>query len=160
MFRPIHSLVGLVGLIVAVASSPLSTYPFPPSDRTETANILPVVSSVPEPIENSYIVVLKDGISPSAFLSHTNFVENVHATNQAAGSDALQDFEHGLQKVYDSVIKGYAGVFAPSTINLIQSRPEVAYIERDQVVHALNLTTQAGAPWVGGGAPHRLRVFG
>lgn len=139
----LHHLL-LLGLIPTIFSSPLSTYPFPPSHIVPSE--LPL-SPVANPISNSYIVVLKDGVSPATFLAHTNFVENVHSQAQT-GPDALTDIEHGLKNIYDSVIKGYAGAFAPSTISQILARPEVDYVERDQVVHTMNITTQNMAPWV------------
>jgi len=151
----LRSLLSVLGLVGLGCSSPLSTYPFPPSDRISSAEL--PLSPVANPIPNSYIVILKDGISPATFFAHTNFVENIHAEAQN-GPDALTDIEHGLKNVYDSVMKGYAGTFAPSTIKQILARPEVDYVERDQVVHTMNITTQNMAPWGLARISHRKKL--
>jgi cerevisin len=152
MHSPVLSLLALLGV---VASSPLSTYPFPPSDRISAADL--PLTPVANPIPNSYIVILKDGISPATFLAHTNFVENIHAQAQS-GPDAFTDIEHGLKNIYNSHMKGYAGTFSPGTIKQILARPEVDYVEPDQVVHTMNITTQNMAPWGLARLSHRERL--
>lgn len=149
--RRLLSLFGLVGLTVAVYASPLSTHSIPSRSNSNQVSLAPLLESA-SPIENSYIVVLKDDVSPAAFNAHTNFVQNTHAQAQVT-EDALQDVDHGLKHIYDSHIKGYAGSFSQSTVDKIRARPEVDYVELDQVVHTMNATTQKSAPWV------RIAVF-
>ncbi|KIJ51359.1 hypothetical protein M422DRAFT_244537 [Sphaerobolus stellatus SS14] len=154
MFRSILSLVGLVAL---ASSSPLSTHSVPHSDP-KGSDLRPVIPSLRNPIENSYIVVLNDQVSPSTFLAHTQFVEFVHYEKQRS-DNKLADLDSGLSRVYDSdLLKGYAGVFHESTIEQIRSRPEVQYIEQDQLVHATNITTQRGAPWGLARVSHRNKL--
>ena len=142
------SVFGLVGLTTAAYASPLSTHSIPSTSNPKQVLLAPLVEAARHPIENSYIVALKKSISPAAFDAHTNFVQNVHAQAQAT-DDGLQEVGHGLKHVYNShVVKGYAGTFAPSTIDKIRARPEVDYIEVDQIVHTMNSTIQRSAPWV------------
>ena len=54
--------------------------------------------------------------------------------------------DSGLKHVWNSHIRGYAGAFTEDVIDLIRGQPEVDYVERDQIVHALE--TQHSAPWV------------
>ena len=143
----LFSILGLAGLGAAVAASPLSTYPIPLTSNPNQLSLAPVLRTAHTPIENSYIVVLKNDISPANFAVHTSFVQDVHAQAQAS-DDVLPDVVHGLNHVYDSHIKGYSGVFAQSTLDKIRSRPEVDYVELDQVVHTMNTTIQKSAPWV------------
>ena len=94
-------------------------------------------------LNNSYIVILKDDISPSAFSAHLNFVSLVREVSP------LQDDVHELasEHVYNSVVaKGYAGKFSQDAVKMIRRRPEVQYIEQDSVVYGDDI--QHGAPWV------------
>jgi cerevisin len=145
--RRLLSIFGLVGLTTAAYASPLSTHSIPPSSNPNQVSLAPLLDAASHPIENAYIVALKKDISSTAFDAHTNFVQNIHAQAQAT-DDVLQDIAHGLKHVYNSHVKGYAGTFAASTIDKIRARPEVDYVEIDQVVHTMNSTIQRSAPWV------------
>jgi cerevisin len=139
-------LLSFFGLVALATASPLSTHSIPSTSNSNQVSLAPLVESA-NPILNSYIVVLKDDVSPAVLDAHTNFVQNTHAQAQAT-DDVLEDIDHGLKHVYDSHIKGYAGTFSQSTVDKIRARPEVNYVEVDQVVHTLNTTIQKSAPWV------------
>lgn len=94
-------------------------------------------------INNSYIVVFKDDVPPTVFASHLNFLQH------AGQAHPLQDTENGINvaHVYDSsVAHGYAGTFSQDVLEMIRKRPEVDYVEQDQLAHAADV--QANAPWV------------
>jgi subtilisin family serine protease len=77
----------------------------------------------------SFIVVLDDSV-PSAAT-----VASRHAT--LVGGDVSFVYEHAL--------KGYAINVSPDLVDVIEADPLVAYVERDQQMHAV--TTQSGATW-------------
>ena len=96
-------------------------------------------------LNDSYIVMFKDGVHPASFDNHFNFLAQAHE------ADPLDHEDAGLTHVWDAHIKGYAGRFSRDVLELIRRQPEVDYVEHDQIVHALD--TQKSAPWV------RLRLF-
>jgi subtilisin family serine protease len=77
----------------------------------------------------SYIVVLDESVPRAAT------VASRHAT--LVGGDVSFVYEHAL--------KGYAINVSPDLVDVIEADPLVAYVERDQQMHAL--TTQNGATW-------------
>ena len=142
-------------LAVSLASAtPLSTYPS--TDRRVAGVTLAPLVAHEHPhgsVNNSYIVMLKDGIAPALLANHMNFLQTVHA------SDPEGDAFAGLTHVYDGHIKGYAGKFSAGTVDQIRLMPEVEYVEHDQIVRTLEVerynefevekhATQKGAPWV------------
>lgn len=142
-------------LAVSLASAtPLSTYHDSPR-RAPGMTVAPLhVEEHPHgTVNNSYIIMLKDGVAPTLMANHMNFVQNVHAADAAADAFA------GLTHVYDGHIQGYAGKFSRNVIEHIRMMPEVEYVEADQIVRTLEVerhtdfdaakhTTQKGAPWV------------
>ena len=148
-------LAGVSLLIIQAAATPLSTSPIVQRASNQYRVIAPLhESSAPEThVQDSYIVVLKDGIEPTLVSNHMNFLQNVHA------ADAAADAFTGLTHVYDTHVKGYAGRFSDFVLDHIRSMPEVAFVERDQIVRTLEVErgvdmdvegskTQNGAPWV------------
>lgn len=102
--------------------------------------ILPAFGSpVPKSgvIPNSWIVILNDGISASAFQEHQTWASNAQgASMRRRGLEARAatfDYTYNTKSM-----KGYAGTFDQATIEEIASRPEVAYVEANAV-----MTTQA-----------------
>lgn len=132
-----------LSLAGAASAKPLSTSPRYEARRDAPLAVAPLfVDHHPHgTVNNSYIVVLKDGASSVHVQNHLNFLEAVHSTNPLAGV-----VDAGLSHVYDSHIKGYAGKFSDATVDLIRGMPEVEYVEKDQLVHTME--TQLGAPWV------------
>lgn len=84
-------------------------------------------------IPNSYIIILKDDTSDLTFKDHQEWVCDCQATSFR--SKGLEAPETPLQYIYDfGTMKGYCGTFDQATIDEISTRPEVAYIEPDQIV--------------------------
>lgn len=142
------SLFTAAAVASAVYASPLSTNPsYNAAQRTQLDMAPLSEESLHGHIENSYIVTLKNDVPVSLMANHMNFLEAAHE------SDPLQSSEGGIKHVYDShILKGYAGSFSDDVVSQIRRMPEVAHIERDQIVKTLevadNSTTQTGAPWV------------
>ncbi|KAI8978229.1 peptidase S8/S53 domain-containing protein [Trametes punicea] len=111
-------------------------------------------------VNNSYIVMLKDGIEPALMQNHMNFLETLHA------SDPLSHLFDGLTHVYDAHVKGYAGKFSEATIEQLRTLPEVEYVEKDQIVRTLEVerievekhATQTQAPWGLARISHREKL--
>lgn len=139
----------VASLVSSALASPLSTSPYA-SQRRPYLGVAPLVEveHIHGTINNSYIVVLKDDVSPLLMQNHLNFLQSAHQ------SDALLDdgVASGLRHVYDTHIKGYAGQFTNGVLDQIREMPEVDFIERDQIVHTTDdvspVGTQKGAPWV------------
>jgi cerevisin len=102
-------------------------------------------------LNNSYIVVFKQDIKPVHVENHMNFLQATHYANPLVGAD-----DHGIRHVYDGHIRGYNGKFSSETVDAIRQMPEVAYVERDQIVHAYDV--QKGAPWGLARISHRPRL--
>lgn len=87
--------------------------------------------------------MLRDDVPPSAFSSHLRFLNLVNEANplQEEGSGV------GISQVFDSIVaKGYSGKFSEDVIELIRRRPEVKYVEQNQVVRPDSV--QMNPPWV------------
>ncbi|KAI0800322.1 peptidase S8/S53 domain-containing protein [Fomes fomentarius] len=137
-----------------VSATPLSTYHSTDRHVASAMTLAPLMSHEHPhgSVNNSYIVMLKDGVDPALMANHMNFLQNIHAADPEADAFA------GLTHVYDSHIKGYAGKFSSSIVEQIRMMPEVNYVERDQMVRTLEVerhqefeaekhATQKGAPW-------------
>jgi cerevisin len=141
MLRPSFALLAIT-LVGAASAKPLSTSPrFDARDQPSLA-VAPLVDNHHPhgTLNDSYIVVLKSDLTGVHVQNHLNFLEAAHQSNPLNAIDA------GLRHVYDGHIKGYAGKFSTDTVELIRTLPEVAYVEKDQIVHTTD--TQRGAPWV------------
>ena len=92
-------------------------------------------------LNDSYIVVFKDDLRVSAMDNHFNFLVAVHEEDPL-----LADGTVGISQVYDGLLKGYAGRFTDAVVQRIRGMPEVAYVEQDSIVQALDI--QRPAPWV------------
>ncbi|GJJ08431.1 hypothetical protein Clacol_002647 [Clathrus columnatus] len=146
-------LLTFVAIVGVVQSSPLATSSDTQRFPSNHLSLAPLHVEATEPVENSYIVVLKDTVPDIAFAAHTNFVESIHAHAQFT-SQGLS----GITHVYNDIIKGYAGKFAPDTIDMIRARPEVDFVEIDKYVYANNITVQRDAPWGLARISHRERL--
>ncbi|EJD08081.1 uncharacterized protein FOMMEDRAFT_101509 [Fomitiporia mediterranea MF3/22] len=135
--------LALLSAAAVALSTPLSTSPDGAALRyNRQYEIAPLHHpSVPahRVVNDSYIVMFKDGVHPGAFDSHFSFLQQAHESDPLDGDDS------GLKHVWDAHIKGYAGSFSRDVVERIRRQPEVAYVEHDQIVHALE--TQKGAPW-------------
>ncbi|KAI0657726.1 peptidase S8/S53 domain-containing protein [Cubamyces menziesii] len=149
-------------LAVSLASAtPLSTYHEPSRQRAGFTLAPLVAEEHPHgTVNNSYIVMLKDGIEPALMQNHMNFLQNVHA------SDPSSEMYEGLTHVYDAHVKGYAGKFSEATVEQLRMMPEVEYVEKDQIVRTLEVerievekhATQKKAPWGLARISHREKL--
>ena len=132
-----------VSVAVCVNGTPLSTNPL---DEPQQRSLLmaPIIEAEHPhgTINNSYIVVFKDNITPALMYNHLDFLARAQDEDPS-----FDDEDDGLRHVYDGGIKGYAGRFSHAVLQQIRSMPEVDYVERDQIVRIQK--TQFGAPWVG-----------
>lgn len=92
-------------------------------------------------LDDSYIVVLKSDIPERLFNAHMSLLEASSRTKPVHGVDS------GLEHVFDNhIIRGYSGKFSKEVIEMIRMRPEVDYVEQDQIMRVAK--TQDKAPWV------------
>lgn len=94
-------------------------------------------------INNSYIVMFRDDIRPSVLASHLRFTDHAKDVSPLLRNGS----QDGVARVFNSVIaKGYSGWFSSLAIDMIRGRPEVKYVEQEQVVYTTDI--QKNAPWV------------
>ncbi|KAJ2759405.1 proteinase B, partial [Coemansia nantahalensis] len=98
-----------------------------------------------EAITDSYIVVMKDSRKPAKNVLDGHFAwltaDIAQANARAPGHQDANRINH----VYGDALVGYAGRFEPGLLERIRASSDVAYVERDSVVYALE--TQNNAPW-------------
>ncbi|KAJ1729942.1 proteinase B [Coemansia biformis] len=98
-----------------------------------------------EVIADSYIVVMKDARKPAKNVLDGHFAWLTADIAQAnARAPAARDANR-IDHVYRDALVGYAGQFEPEILERIRASGDVAYVERDSVVYALE--TQHNAPW-------------
>ncbi|GBE80855.1 Subtilisin-like protease [Sparassis crispa] len=152
-----------VSLAASGFATPLSTHPYDiPSERSSIAFAPLMVSHHPHgSVNNSYIVMFKDGISTALMQNHWNFLQAVHVEHP------LLDDVDGLSQVYDGHVKGYAGKFSEGAVQRIRQMPEVDFVEADQIVRTLDIDvdahvdaveTQKSAPWGLARISHRAKL--
>ncbi|KYK58121.1 Peptidase S8 [Drechmeria coniospora] len=96
---------------------------------------LPFGTSSPVPVaapggSNKYIVKLKDGIRSRELATHLEWVNDVHARSIGRRHLDLS----GLDKKFEiGNFNAYSGAFDDATIEEIRNKPEVSYVEPDQV---------------------------
>ncbi|KAF9084671.1 serine protease [Mortierella sp. GBA35] len=151
-------------VLLAVATSSSTVQAFSPS-FIQSERLAPVISSVEaDIIPDSYFVVFKDGVRVH---EHSAWVRELHhedvAANGALWGDNGEDGEglgSGVRHVYDmGSFQGLAGRFRPEVLNEIRRNPDVAYIERDQMVYTTKIATQKNAPWGLARISHRKNSF-
>lgn len=130
-----------LGLLAAALQSSIAS---PISHGPGSSQIAPLYTP-PAPseklINSSYVVMFHDDILPSVFTAHLNFLELAKEAHGVSASD------FALEHVYNSAIaKGYAGKLTPEILEMIRRRPEVNYVEQEQIVSGDNM--QRDAPWV------------
>ncbi|EFW20362.1 hypothetical protein D8B26_003245 [Coccidioides posadasii str. Silveira] len=91
-------------------------------------------------IPDSYIVVMRDGLSTDAFNSHTTQISGFRNEDR--------NVKASLKKTFDlNGLKGYSGTFDEATIRQIANDPAVKYIEHDRIANARGLVEQQDAGW-------------
>jgi subtilisin family serine protease len=119
----------VAALALAACSDTSPTAISPVSPERIASPTAPVFTKHGNGIEGDYIVVFNDAVA-----------------------DALGKADEKLLRLggkgkfkYDRVLKGFAASLSPAAVAMLQSDPDVAYIEQDGVVEAS--TTQSGATW-------------
>lgn len=122
-------LTALLGASLALAACESSRSPVEPrAARTPDVNYA-VVTAQPEVIPGQYIVVFKADVQDPAGLAQRLI--------QAHGASHRRTYLHA--------IKGFAANMSDAAAAAIARNPQVAYVEQDQVMHAI--TTEANATW-------------
>jgi len=94
-----------------------------------------VYHAAQEPVEGSYIVVFKQGLSANEIDAHKGFV---------TGKNVTIDWHYSISTTF----RGYAAKMEKDLVSLLLTKDEVAYVEENGVAHALQqCTTQTGATW-------------
>ncbi|KJA18128.1 hypothetical protein HYPSUDRAFT_145495 [Hypholoma sublateritium FD-334 SS-4] len=140
-----------VSVASSVFSTPLSTSPNVFISSAPLA-LAPLVA-VEHPhgsINNSYIVMLKDDLPSTVMETHMSFLLAAH------GANPLMEDVSGVQQVYNGHVTGYAGRFTEQVVEQIRRMPEVAYVEKDQIVRTQD--TQKSAPWGLARISHRPKL--
>ena len=112
-------------------------------------------------INDTYIVMFQDDITPGVFSSHIQFLHFMDELNPVQTQD--EEESSGVNHIYDSIVaKGYSGKFSEEVVNMIRMRPEVKYVEQDSEIHldivrndeeeeelqSYGYDVQKQAPWV------------
>lgn len=102
------------------------------------------ITGAGQAIPDSYVVVLKEGISPEDFESHQSWAQNMHKTRLGRRDDTT------LQGVHQSFtlgnMCGYHGTFDEATLAEIKQSEDVDYVEKDKIVVAYEMVTQNNPP--------------
>lgn len=108
-------------------------------------------------IPDSYIVVLKQDASEEALATSLQFLLDnsqlqMQSYIQTGAEHSLLSTENGfnIKKVYEiggTAFRGYAGKFLPEVAELLAQHPDVAYVEKDSIVHTMNTKEEDNAPW-------------
>ena len=144
MSRLFQWLLLAVSIAPLAIATPLSTYSVVHPDSSSPLTFAPLEVS-PHPhgtVNNSYIVILKDNLPVSLMQNHINFLITAHNADPLVGDDMA-----GISQIYEGHINGYAGRFTTNVLDQIRRMPEVAYVEKDQIVRTQVI--QKAAPWVG-----------
>ncbi|KAF1351133.1 alkaline serine protease Pen c2 [Delphinella strobiligena] len=120
----------------------------------------PLLSSTnAEEISDSYIVVFKDHVDQTLAAAHHGWVQDLHTNtltskmelrkrSQTPFTDTL--FE-GMKHTYNIAgsLMGYSGHFDEDVIEQVRRHPDVAYVEKDQIMHTLSSdpSLEKNAPW-------------
>ncbi|KAJ1900917.1 proteinase B [Coemansia sp. IMI 209127] len=135
----------LVSTITIVVVAALATAASGSPVRSTVVSTAPLLSSYDsESIQDNYIVVLKDSASGQQALQNhfTWLTSDIQDAN--ARAPAFQDANR-VNHVYRDALIGYAGKFEPAILDRIRRSEDVAYVEKDSTVYALE--TQHNAPW-------------
>jgi len=114
--------------------------------------VAPLYSSVSaEEVPDNYIVVFKDNVDLMSSTKHTTWLLNFLKTSST--STKGEKIKHIFD--FHSEFRGYSGEFNRDTIEKIRNSDEVAYVEKDQIVHAYDVDTDA--PWGLSRIAHRTK---
>lgn len=119
----------LAALALAACSESSSSPLTPVSPEGLAVPIAPLLAKGGSAIQGDYIVVFKDGVADPLSKADEKLLRH----------GAKAKFK------YDKAIKGFAATLSPGAVAVLQTDPDVAYIEQDGVVEAW--ATQSGATW-------------
>jgi cerevisin len=143
-------LFGLALLPLLTAASPMVV----DSIHREAAPI--ISSTTSQEVSDSYIVVFKKHVDPSAAAAHHSWVQDIHTTQGRTElkkrslfgfeSDAFLGMKHTFNVA--GSLMGYAGHFHEDVIEQVRRHPDVEYIEKDSIVHTMETPeVEKNAPW-------------
>ncbi|KAJ1850138.1 proteinase B [Coemansia sp. RSA 2703] len=114
--------------------------------RSTVVGTAPLLASYDsEVVPDNYIVVFKDHIKPGKHALQSHFAWLTNSIQEAnARAPAYKD-ANKVNHIYQDALVGYAGQFEPEVLDRIRESEDVAYVERDSVVYALDV--QNNAPW-------------
>ncbi|CAO1616693.1 unnamed protein product [Parajaminaea phylloscopi] len=132
-------------------------HPFVPGQTLATyAQQVPQVAplhtqSTHPAVKDSYMVVLKQGVSTTDFLAHRALIAAAQLSANAATLSTADDAD-GIGHVYDLAahLQGYAGKFSRDVVDYIRSLPEVDFVEQDSVVNTLEMPHNDDMVWDAG----------
>ena len=111
-----------------------------------TANMAPLFQSA-NAIDDHYIVVFHPHAQDVD--AHHSWLTSLHQRNKrdqvVMRADGLLGAIKHTYDIAEGAVRGYAGRFDERVIERIREHPDVAYVERDQVVHTMK--EQKDAPW-------------
>ena len=102
------------------------------------------VAGAGDTIPDSYVVVLKDGISHEKFEAHQRWAHNKHERRNRRRDDASLRGVHEAFKL--GGLYGYHGTFDNDTLAEIRDSDEVDYIEEDKIIVAYDMMLQRNPP--------------
>lgn len=152
----------------ATGLAPIYSPPPPPPRGSSSSSHLAPYEVESHIVRDSYIVVLDDELAQPEIDRHHAHVEAVHAAS-VNDDDALVSVtsrrggrkHHGVKHKFhiggnkhghrrhahkSKQLKGYTGSFSESTLDQIRAMKGVKYVERDSLVHTMDLEKMA--PWV------------
>jgi subtilisin family serine protease len=88
-------------------------------------------------VPNSFIIVMKDDLSSSAFKSHQDWADSILRSNRGS---RVATFDLGS-------FKGYSASLTKNIADLLTASPDIAFIEPNTRVKASALITQSNAPY-------------
>ncbi|EPQ66089.1 Vacuolar proteinase [Blumeria graminis f. sp. tritici 96224] len=122
-------------------------------------------------ISDSYIVIFKDHVNEASALAHHDWIQQIHTQNEVERTELrkrsqtpmIDNTYHGLKHTYNVAgnFLGYSGHFDEAIIEEVRKHPDVDYVEKDSIVHAMKFADHAierGAPWGLARISHRSRL--
>ena len=120
-------------------ASPITMSATPPADAPSDTE-LPGVNEPGTPIDGEYIVVYEQGqVTAKSAAERIGYAETVLQSVQSTEARVLNTYGHALE--------GFAAAeLTDEAAQALEARNDVAFVEQNQTVHAIN-DTQTNAPW-------------
>ncbi|KAJ3224113.1 serine protease [Clydaea vesicula] len=117
-----------------------------------SSDFAPLLSSqTSEIIQDQFMVILKEDLPEEKVIQHylwLNLLSAPLTADFSAQSHPHKKKGRGIHHVFEiDSHRGYVGTFHDDELDEIRRSPEVAYVERDSVVYALNPEVERDAPW-------------